>query len=323
MAAGDAFAWEGMTRDSALGRIIEAVLVNWPEHAKFLRTSFSLRDPGVLAHRQDVAAMIERLSGGQMTALCSGYRWMCEMVREEDLYFRRHRKYRLGTFEEADTAVYSDYQVMDQYMKGLLLSQILWSNHALILSFFIEKFLGLPTPGGKLVEVGPGHGLLLALAAKHTGCTELAGWDVSTVSLERTAACLRLLDVTTPTRLEIHNVLDGSPVPSQFDRIILSEVCEHLEQPLTALRALRSILVPGGCIFVNMPVNAPATDHIYLLTTPEEVVNMVRTAEFDIEDTCFAPASGYSEAEARRRRIPISVGVIGRRPPGTAGGSEK
>jgi hypothetical protein len=31
-----------------------------------------------------------------------------------------------------------------------------------------------------------------------------------------------------------------------------------------------------------------------------------------IEDVCVAPAAGYAEAEAPKRNIPISVGVIGR-----------
>jgi hypothetical protein len=38
---------------------------------------------------------------------------------------------------------------------------------------------------------------------------------------------------------------------------------------------------------------------------------MVRAVGFDIEDACFAPASGYAEAKARRRKIAILVGVIG------------
>jgi len=312
MPTNNGFNFQGLTRASALGRIVALVLMNWPEHTKFMTTSLSIRSAPVLAHGEDVAVMIERLGDGHMDDLYGGYRWMCDMVREEDLYFRRNHKYRLSTFDEANEAVYSNKVVMDQYMKGLLLSQVLWSNHALILNFFIEKFLGRAPRGGKLLEVGPGHGLLLALAAEYADCAELTGWDVSAVSLEHTAACLKVLEVATPTRLETHNVLDGSPLSGRFDSIILSEVCEHLEQPLTALRALRRIIVPGGRIFVNMPINAPATDHIYLLTTPEEVIEMVRAADFDIEDTCFAPASGYSEADARKRKIPISVGIIGR-----------
>jgi 2-polyprenyl-3-methyl-5-hydroxy-6-metoxy-1,4-benzoquinol methylase len=296
----------------SLTRLVAAVLAVWPDHAKFLRTSFSVRDAAMLSYGEDVAGMIERLCGGQMDALCKSYRWMCEMVREEDLYFRRYGRYRLSTFAEACREVYFNDAVIDKYMKGLLLSQVMWSNHGMVQKFFIEKFLQRAAPGGRLLEVGPGHGLLLALAAKYAGCVELIGWDISTVSLELTAACLQRLEVATPTRLERQDVLAGTDCLAQFDSVVFSEVCEHLEEPSAALVVLRRVLAPGGRIFVNMPVNAPALDHIYLLTRPEDVVEMVRDTGFDIEDVCFAPASGYAEADARRRKISISVGVIAR-----------
>jgi 2-polyprenyl-3-methyl-5-hydroxy-6-metoxy-1,4-benzoquinol methylase len=296
----------------SLTRLVAAVLAMWPDHAKFLRTSFSVRDAAMLSHGEDVSGMIERLGGGQINALCEGYRWMCDMVRDEDLYFRRYGRYRLSTFAEACQEVYFNDAVIDKYMKGLLLSQVMWSNHGMVQKFFIEKFLRQAAPGGRLLEVGPGHGLLLALAAKHAGCVELCGWDISTISLEHTAACLQRLEVATPTRLERQDVLAGADCFTRFDSVVFSEVCEHLEEPSAALVTLRRVMAPRGRIFVNMPVNAPAVDHIYLLTRPEDVVDMVRDTGFDIEDVCFAPASGYAEADARRRKIPISVGVIGR-----------
>jgi 2-polyprenyl-3-methyl-5-hydroxy-6-metoxy-1,4-benzoquinol methylase len=271
-----------------------------------------VRDAATLSYGEDVADMIERLGEGQMDALCEGYRWMCDMFREEDLYFRRYGRYRLSTFAEACREVYFNDAVMDKYMKGLLLSQVLFSNHGMVLKFFVEKFLRRLASGGRLLEVGPGHGLLLALAAKYAHCVEFSGWDISAASLELTAACLKRLEVATPIRLEMQNVLAGSHRYAEFDSVVLSEVCEHLEEPSAALVTLARVLSPGGRIFVNMPVNAPAADHIYLLTRPEDVVDMVRAAGFGIEDVCFAPAAGYAEAEARRRKIPISVGVIGR-----------
>jgi hypothetical protein len=99
---------------------------------------------------------------------------------------------------------------------------------------------------------------------------------------------------------------------AEFDSVVSSEACEHIEGPSTALVTLARVQAPSGRIFVNMPVNAPAADHIYLLTRPEDVFDMVRSAGFDIGDACFAPAAGYAEAKARRRKIAISVDVIGR-----------
>jgi 2-polyprenyl-3-methyl-5-hydroxy-6-metoxy-1,4-benzoquinol methylase len=303
---------EELGRSPALERVIRSVLQAWPEHEKFITTCLRVRSPRAFEHSERVAAMIERLEGHDIVSLCAGYRWMCGMVLEEELNFRRSGRYRCSSFKEATEAVYANDKIMSQYMQGLLLSQVLWSNHAQMLEFYIDTFLAKARPAGTLLEVGPGHGVLLALAAQFGHCAELTGWDVSATSLDRTSDCLRSLGVDIPTRLEIQNVFEKMPAGRRFDSVVISEVCEHLEQPGEALRALRRVMAPGGRIFVNMPINAAAIDHIYLLTTPEEVVDMVQQAGFEIEITSFAPAAGYSLEEARKSKISISVGVIGK-----------
>lgn len=297
--------------NSALGRVISTVVASWPEHEKLLNTSLRVRSPRVLQQSEHVAEMIEKLADGGLEAYVRGYRWMCDMVRAEELEFLRSGHYRLSSFEEAFATVYSNDEVMAKYMDGLLLSQVLWSNHALMLNFYIDTFLANARRDGRHLEIGPGHGLLLALAAREGRFRELTGWDVSETSLQHTAKCLKRLGVTTPTRLQEQNVFALGDVSEQFDSVVISEVCEHLERPVEALVALKKVMAPGGRIFVNVPINAPAIDHIYLLRTPEEVVDLVRQAGFGIETTCIAPAAGYSEAVARKRNATISVGVIG------------
>ena len=174
------------------------------------------------------------------------YRWMCERFLEEEIHFRRTGAYRLSTFEEAAREVYDDPEVMSRYMGGLLLSQVIWLNHANVSQYFVEGFLPGLKDGYRHVEIGPGHGLNLFFAANDPRCAELTALDVSDTSLEATRRSLDELGVKREVRLDKRSVLDpltGSPT---YDSIVISEVLEHLETPDVALRNLRALLEPGA-----------------------------------------------------------------------------
>lgn len=56
-------------------------------------------------------------------------------------------------------------------------------------------------------------------------------------------ACLLLQDM----------FLAAVPSPdSLFDSLVMSEILEHLEEPVAALRAARRVLRSGGLLFVNV-----------------------------------------------------------------------
>src|SRR3712207_7808068 len=62
-------------------------------------------------------------------------------------------------------------------------------------------------------------------------------------------------------------------------RSVISEVLEHLEQPGQALAFLRDCMTADGRIFINVPLNSPSPDHIYLLSSPEDVRSEEHTSE--------------------------------------------
>ncbi len=92
----------------------------------------------------------------------------------------------------------------------------------------------------------------------------------------------------------------------------MSEILEHLEDPVGALRAAAAWMRPGGWLWINVPVNSPAPDHIFLLRTPEEAVELVRAAGFTPVDTAFYPMTGRTLDETRRENLTISVIVTAR-----------
>lgn len=288
-----------------------AILRAWPEHERFLVRRFA--EPSHLVHADELAEAVLRLhSEADLEQVCVDYRWMCGVVLEEELFFRRTGRYRMTSYAEAVMQVYENDEYMARYMNGLLMSQVLWTNHTGVSSWFVDAFLRANVPAYRHLEIGPGHGLLLWLAARSPKCGELTAWDISDASLRATRACLDKLGVDRPVALDKVDVLNvPAQIVGRFESVVISEVLEHLEDPIGALRSLHPVLERDrGRLFVNMPVNSPAPDHIYLLHHPEEVVALVRDAGFVIEQTKVFAATGYTETQARKQRLTMSVAII-------------
>jgi len=111
------------------------------------------------------------------------------------------------------------------------------------------------------------------------------------------------------------DVLKAELPPRNYDLIVISEVLEHLEEPSLALRKLARILRPQGRVFINVPINSPSPDHIYLLTRPQEVRDLIEASGLMIESIELFPTQAKSVEKALANKISISAGVVARHPP--------
>jgi 2-polyprenyl-3-methyl-5-hydroxy-6-metoxy-1,4-benzoquinol methylase len=282
----------------------------WPEHRKYLLSRFRADDEARRDRDEQVAELALTLIGNDLDRFCLDYRWMCEAFTEEEIFFRRFGSYRLKTFAEVDLRIYSNASYMSRYVNGILMSQILWSNHATALDLFRTRYLpSLPAHFDHL-EVGPGHGLFLVFATTEPRCATATAWDVSPTSIAATARALDKLGIGRQVILLQQDILHPAPQPGEFDSVIISEVLEHLEQPDVALRTLHESLRQGGSIFINVPINSPAPDHIFLWTTPEEVIDLISGAGFSVRETHLLPMTGYRIEDALKRRLSISCVVV-------------
>jgi 2-polyprenyl-3-methyl-5-hydroxy-6-metoxy-1,4-benzoquinol methylase len=300
---------EGCPRLTA---VTEAQLRVFPEHKSYLATRFAGASPGDIKFADELATLITRISADALDTFCADYKWLVGVVLEEEIFFRRENRYRLSSFAEAEASIYGDRTYMTRYMNGLLLSQLWWNNHTNVLRYFRDVFLPANKPGSRHLEIGPGHGVFLYYAASDPRCSEVAGWDVSATSIDLVKDTFRALSVERPVALALVNMFDQPR--ATFESVTFSEVLEHLEEPDRALSILRGLLAPGGRAFINVPVNSPAPDHITLYRTPEDVVEAVRQAGFEIDDVLFAPTTGASLARARKLSLAISTVVVARNP---------
>jgi len=282
----------------------------WPEHAKYLILRFRDDDEFRRDRDEQVATLALRLIGNDLDTFCMDYRWMCEAFTTEEIFFRRFGSYRLKTFAEANVSIYSNASYMSRYVNGILMSQILWSNHAAALDLFRTRYLPSVPENFDHLEVGPGHGLFLVFATTDPRCATATGWDVSTTSISATAMALDTLSVGRRVNLVQQDVLHPTTQRAEFDSIIISEVLEHLEQPDIALLTLHRYLRPGGSIFINVPINSPAPDHIFLWTTPQEVTDLINSTGFSVRETHLLPMTGYRIEDALKWRLSISCVIV-------------
>jgi 2-polyprenyl-3-methyl-5-hydroxy-6-metoxy-1,4-benzoquinol methylase len=288
--------------------LTKRVLELYPAYAKFIEKRFADCSDQDLTICDGLAGEILQLSGKELDAYCVGFDFICKIQREEEIYFRRTGDYRLKTFDEAYRLVYSNKPYMTKYMQGLLLTQVFWSNHTQAINFYGNTFLSGLAPQTQLLEVGPGHGLLFAKACKRLGSQNVTGWDISEASLEDTARSLNALRIEPGYRLISRDIMNSGT--EKFGAIVFSEVLEHMENPAEALRALGQHLGDGGRLFINVPLNSPAPDHLFLLRSSQETEQFVHEAGFGIVEKRYFPATNYSLEQSERHQLTINACLV-------------
>lgn len=306
-----------LTKHPNLNRIVSHLLQRWPDHSDYAEKSFADRTPDVCDSSDRIATCILKLAGnapGGLDALCDNYRFLCEkIVLPEEFHFRRHNRYRLSSFGEAEKECYANAPFMARYMNGLLLSNVMWLNHACAISSYIREYLPSLPQGTDHLEIGPGHGLFLYFAAVSPNVASVSGWDVSPTSIAHTRAALRSLGIDRPVDLTLQNMFEVPESSRRYGSIVMSEILEHLEDPVAALKAASAWLKPGGTIWVNVPANSPAPDHIFLVDSPEHAREIVEQAGLEVVQSQAFPMTGATLEKARKRQLAISCVVVGRK----------
>ncbi len=200
----------------------------------------------------------------------------------------------------------ADDDFMKRYMNGLLFSHVLWFMHASSLHFFVQRLAARVKAGGKVLEVGSGHGLLLFLCLRDLKMRKAVAWDLSPVSLEHTRAALARLGAEGRARFAVQDMHQAEATGEQFDLVILSHLLEHLDDPIPALATVKTLLTKDGVLFVNVPLNAPMPDHSQLLRDPSEAEKMLvdggsRVLEIASHTTQAMPLGKALKRKAARR----------------------
>ena len=284
----------------------------FPRHKQFLDKNLSTFDTVELTRLEKLAEVLHEICGKNIHVYCESYRWFAREVMKETKYIHSYGKYRHNSAKEVYELIYSDDAYMERYNQGLLISSLWWKNHFKSLVVFEDRFLSLLRPNGRHLEVGPGHGIyLLSHLTKHAD-SKASAWDISKNSLLKTSECLSIFALDQQVDLVVQDLLVAS-TSNKYNSIVISEVLEHLDDPKYALTKLFSLLVPGGLIFINFPINSPAIDHVFNIPHPDAVVSLIRDCGFEVVESRFVPATNYGLEQAINDKLNINVLIIAKR----------
>lgn len=245
--------------------------------------------------------------------LANAYNLIVEDTAAETKFYIINGHYRYSSFDETEKLVYSNSDYMSKYMVGLAISGYLWTNHILIFHWF-QKIM-FESKGERYLEIGPGHGRYFYEAVKAHKFEHYDAIDVSKTSVDQTNSFLAyFLNVDS---LNIYNVFLQDAYKYnpdvKYDFIVIAEVMEHLEDPEKMFKKIYEISNPNAYLYVTVPINAPAIDHIFLFKTIDEVEDMIRGIGFEIEDRLYAPAGDMELEKAIKKKNSILVGVLARK----------
>lgn len=301
-----------MSNSSNLDLVYSTQISVTPQYQVALERRLADISPEMRDVLENIAGQIVTIASDELEEFCLGYKWICDALLEEELNFRRTGKYRLDTFQQAVEQVYDRPEIMGPYMKGLLMTQLWWPNHTKAISFLKNDFIKNLEDNYSLLEIGPGHGLLSYYPAIDPLCRHIEAWDISQASLDATRQCLEKMGVKRQITLKHKNLFDANPSEGRFSAIIFSEVLEHLEKPKESLQILSSLLEGDGRIYIHMPINSPAPDHLFNCDTPEELRLFVNEADLEVVHSEFFPMLGADLDRARKQRLTISCVLVAR-----------
>ena len=287
-----------------IDQLLELVSAKNPLHAKKLMKHPFFKDQ---AYREWAGTFLGRY---QNFLVQRGLSWeqaadfYLQVVNDtlyEQIQFFRNGEYSCKSFEDANEKVYSKPEVMEYYMNGLLLTQVLWHHHYQVFQYFIKTMNERVGQVNRYLEVGGGHGAYTAEAVR------LLGPDCS----------YQVVDIS-PTSLKMAKELIGSPKvdfklqdvyeyedSEGFDQLVLGEVLEHVETPSELLLALAKLARPESRLFMTTPINAPAIDHISLFKSPKHLREVITEGGWTVEHELVLPTEDLPLEIVLEKKIPI------------------
>ena len=212
--------------------------------------------------------------------IVQAYDSIMNMQFKEEIYFKRHKRYRYSTFAETHKFVYSNEEYMKKYMVGLGISNMLWPIHWQLFDFFKTQLQALPQ-GENYLEIGMGHGLHFLEAMKSKHYEHYLGVDISKACVELTQKLVQNANLDGEYQLLCKDIFDLK-TDQLFDFIVFGEVLEHIENPALFLKTIKKYLKKDGYAYMSTCVNSPAIDHIFLFKTIEEIRQLVSLCGFEM-----------------------------------------
>jgi 2-polyprenyl-3-methyl-5-hydroxy-6-metoxy-1,4-benzoquinol methylase len=282
----------------------------YPQIASGFIPALKDADPALLDLGRDVYACLQRKCAADGRAITEALEALVHMsvdfLRLQPAFMKRGQ-YAAAGADDLFERFYGRREVMEgYYLDGLLLTYAFWRNHARLLRFFIDDFLGALAPAARLGEIGVGHGLMALFALRALPQAEYHGFDLSPFALSYTEALLGANSIAVGrARLRREDAMTGVPPATGLDAVWCGEVIEHVSDCRPVLHALRTSLAREGRAFVTTVANVEAEDHVLLFDSADHIRRVLQSAGFIVEKELILPVWDFAQVP-----LPINYAAI-------------
>jgi|GEM_PF-290544 2-polyprenyl-3-methyl-5-hydroxy-6-metoxy-1,4-benzoquinol methylase len=298
-----------LNMQQSLQYIVDKISAKDPLHSKKVKKNLKKLDQEY-TDRANIflGRYIEMLEqdGKTLDFAIDSYLKMIADVNHESLHFLETGEYTSKSFDEVNSRVYNNPEVMAYYMHALLLSQFLWKQHYDILIYFNKVVKDNSDQILNYMEVGGGHGLYISEAINIKGNN--ANYDVVDISSTSLDIAKKLIK-NDSVNFILSDIYDYRP-EKKYDFITMGEVMEHVEDPVSLLKQLKRLLKEKGKLFITTPTNAPAIDHIYLFRNADEIREVIKDAGFSIESEISIYTEDLPEELLEKYKISLMYGAL-------------
>ena len=201
--------------------------------------------------------------------------------------FQNSGEYANGPFEEIREKIYDNAELMSEtYLPGIFLAYGFTSLLHEKYKLFERRFLPRLEADMRGVEIGFGDGFYFWVVLNNVPGSSMHGYDISQHAVDFTARLLSAEGVDSHRYdLRFGNLCEQLPIEQQaYDWCILTEVVEHVADPVFSLAEINRILRPGGLLFISTVIDCNHMDHITNFENPKAVVDLLEAAGFVVED---------------------------------------
>jgi ubiquinone/menaquinone biosynthesis C-methylase UbiE len=309
MMIGDA---ERQTRYPWLMKIVDLISAQNPLQGKRIGALLDSQDERYYSYAENLCETLGRTfltREEDWVAAARSYNRMCMDILREQIRFRKTGDYLIEDAAQAHDEVYSQPEIMNYYMVGLLLSYLFWRNHYGILCFFQDSLKNIGIKD--YLEIAPGHGLFTIEALRRSPQAKVSLMDISQTSLDITCDLLKTFEVDiSDFRMIRSDFLKEAVEEQSVDFIAMGEVLEHVNEAPEFMRRAYRWLKPEGTIFMTTCANCPALDHVYHFHNVSEIRTLMRNAGFIIMQDIAMPAEDIPEERWQAELVTINYAAM-------------
>ena len=243
-------------------------------------------------YSEKLLALSQRMNGNPLESITL---FTLKYLREQAV-FKSTGRYTNNDFDVICKNVYNNVSVMEgYYLEGLMLTYAFWYLPFLTQRHFISKFLPKVERCSYGCEFGFGHGLYLLQILEGASESKAVGLDISPSAVKYTTRLLNASNIKSNRySLKMSDVRDCSPFDNgELDWAVMTEVVEHLPEPLYALKEMARCLKQSGIAFISTVIDSNHIDHIYNFKCPQEIINMLKEADLRVIHSVECPTSKY------------------------------